>query len=122
MFPFWRPRRSQLDEITTRVGRLETALLQLQQQAQQSNQKERADMSKISDAIAAANASALAMVQRVTTEQAALQAEIDSLTTNATTQADVDAVAALQAISDGLDPTNPATLPADVAAAAAVPG
>ncbi len=72
-------------------------------------------MSVLSDAIAAANASADAAVARVQTDVqslkdqiAALQAQIDA---GGSTPADLTNLAALQAKLDALDPTVPAVLP-----------
>ncbi len=71
-------------------------------------------MSQLSDALAAATASVDAAISRVTNDITSLQAQIAALqaqiASGTATQADLDALAALQAKVDALDPTNPATL------------
>jgi phage-related minor tail protein len=72
-------------------------------------------VSQISDAIARLNTSLDAAVTRVTTDVAALKAQIADLQAKVdaggATQADLDALAAAQAKLEALDPTSPATLP-----------
>lgn len=97
-----------LDQILLKLVHLKAQLRALAAQ-------EESDMSKLSDAIAAASTSADAAIGRVQEDVAALEAKIAELEAiiaegNAT-QADLDALDALKAKLDALDPTKPATLP-----------
>jgi len=81
-------------------------------------------MSALSDAIAATKASADATLTRVTADIANLNGQIVALQAQiaggGASQADLDALAALQTELAGIDPTNPVTVtPAVVAAAKA---
>jgi hypothetical protein len=104
-------------------AKLDAILLKLDDLATQ----EAFDMSKLSDGIATASASADQAITRVTAtvtdltaQIAALQAIVDS---GGATPADLQAIADLQAKLDGLDPTKPTTItPAVVAAAKASSG
>jgi len=72
-------------------------------------------MSVLSDAIAAATTSVDAAISRVTTDVSSLKAQIATLEAEVAggtaTQADLDALAALTAKVNGLDPTVPDVLP-----------
>ncbi len=71
-------------------------------------------MSKLSDAIAAGDAAADAALARVQADVATLRAKIAELQAlvdaGTATQADFDALAALKAKIDGIDPTSPVTI------------
>ena len=72
-------------------------------------------MSALSDAIAAANTSADRAIDRVQQDVTSLQARIDALQAQVdqggASQADMDALAALQSKLDALDPSKETTLP-----------
>lgn len=72
-------------------------------------------MSALSDAITAVGTSVDAATVRVQTDVAAFQqkiADLQAIIDSGTyTQADVDALAALQAKVDAIDPTSPVVLP-----------
>ncbi|SRR6266404_1263633 len=99
--------REVLLHVARRLDRIETLLRGLEAQ-------EKKDMSKISDAIAAANGSADAAISRVNADLVALKAKINELQKTidqgGASQTDLDALALLQAKYDALDPSNPATL------------
>jgi hypothetical protein len=75
-------------------------------------------MSQISDAIAAANASADKAIARAQADHSGLEQQISDLQAKLAAAgtpdpADVQALADLQAKLDALDPENPSTLPPD---------
>lgn len=69
-------------------------------------------MSQLSDLIASTQASFTAAEARVNADVASLKAQLAAaVAAGPTSQADLDAIAALKVQIDALDPTSPVTLP-----------